>query len=332
MAQEEKAEDVVSNYKPSGKALSRVVFVRHGQSVWNASNYFTGWVDVDLTELGIEEAKAGAKYLVKDGFKFDCMYTSFLKRAQKTGDIILNALNQKDISIIKDWRLNERMYGNLSGQHKKLAFEEPLYDSNGNGLTPDALNDYLKENNLKKEDLPKQYTNDEIAIWRRVYDVPPPKIHEKNKFGVKNDEMYKDLNDNDKPETECLKDVVKRAGDYWNDVMVPDILKGKDVLVAAHGNSLRAILMLIENIPASAIRYLEVPTGFPLVYEFENRNGKLAIVGVEDGSTPLNEEQTNDPDKCFGKDKQSFPLRGQYMASDADVEAARNKVKNQIKQ
>ena len=138
MAQaEEKQEEVVSCYKPAKDVFAKIVFVRHGQSVWNAANYFTGWVDVDLSELGVAEAKSGAQYLVKDGFKFDAMHTSFLKRAQRTGDLVLEALGQKDIPIFKSWRLNERMYGNLTGQHKKAAFEKPIYDENGNGVTAD---------------------------------------------------------------------------------------------------------------------------------------------------------------------------------------------------
>ena len=162
MAQEPAEEKIESCYKPSGKAFARIVFVRHGQSVWNALNYFTGWVDVDLSALGVEEAKSGAQYLVKDKFKFDAMYTSFLKRAQRTGDIVLEALGQKDIPIYKSWRLNERMYGNLTGQHKKAAFEKPLYDKDGNGVTADKIEQYLKDNNMTEKDLPKQYTKDDV--------------------------------------------------------------------------------------------------------------------------------------------------------------------------
>ncbi|MGA1762856.1 MAG: 2,3-bisphosphoglycerate-dependent phosphoglycerate mutase [Gammaproteobacteria bacterium] len=192
--------------------MSYLVLVRHGQSEWNAKNLFTGWKDPDLTELGIEEANKAGSYLKELNIKFDVMFTSNLIRAQKTGDIILKAINQTP-QIIKNLALNERNYGDLSG--------------------------------LNKDDARKRWGEEQVHIWRRSFDVPPPG-------------------------GESLKNTAERVLPYFDEVIMPEVLKVKNILVAAHGNSLRSLVMKLDGLSAEEVVALEIPTGAPIVYELSN--------------------------------------------------------------
>eukprot|EP01083_Nonionella_stella_P071032 190496_1 len=219
------------------EAYATLVFIRHGQSEWNASNQFTGWVDVGLTELGKKEAMEGAGEIKKAGYQFDIMYTSYLKRAILTGNMVLEGINQLYIPITQSWRLNERMYGALQG--------------------------------LNKAETVEKHGKEQVLIWRRSFDVPPPEIDEKSQYNPANDVKYSKLNKNDIPKTECLKDVIARAEPFWKSDIEPKLKQGKTILVAAHGNSIRAIVKYLDNIDDKIIPSLEIPTGIPLVYQFD---------------------------------------------------------------
>jgi 2,3-bisphosphoglycerate-dependent phosphoglycerate mutase len=214
--------------------MIKLVLVRHGQSAWNLENRFTGWTDVDLSEQGVEEAIEAGKVLKENGYTFDVAYTSVLKRANRTLDIILEELNEKDIPIHKHWRLNERHYGALQGLNKKETADK--------------------------------YGDEQVHIWRRSYDVQPPALDD-------NDERYLDMKKDYKeyiPHTECLKDTVERVIPYWESDILPSLKDNKKVIIVAHGNSLRGLIKYLDNISDDEIVGLEIPTGNPLVYELDD--------------------------------------------------------------
>ncbi|EGD76897.1 2,3-bisphosphoglycerate-dependent phosphoglycerate mutase [Salpingoeca rosetta] len=214
-----------------------VVFVRHGQSVWNLENKFTGWVDVPLSEQGVSEAQEAGKMLKEHKYEFDIAYTSVLKRAIQTCNIVLEELDQLYIPVEKDYRLNERMYGALAG--------------------------------LNKQETVDKHGIDQVMIWRRSYDVPPPPATEDHEYYPGNFPWAKDIPKDKLPLTESLKLTLERVLPYWNETIVPMVKSGKRVLIAAHGNSIRAIIKHLDNIPEDVITKIDVPTGVPLVYEFD---------------------------------------------------------------
>ena len=218
-----------------------LVLVRHGESVWNLENKFTGWTDVDLSENGIKEAYDAGEKLKKSGIKFDICYTSVLKRANHTLDIIKEVL-AIDVPVMYDYRLNERHYGALQG--------------------------------LNKKETAKKYGDEQVRLWRRSYDVAPPALTKEDSRYPGNDSKYKDLDDKDIPLCESLKDTCNRTVPYYEKVIKKSLEDGKNVLVVAHGNSLRSIRKHIDNISDVDIMALEIPTGVPFVYEF-NENMEI---------------------------------------------------------
>jgi len=252
----------MANQGKEEKPHATLVFVRHGQSTWNATNQFTGWVDCDLSKLGIEEAHAGANELKKAGYQFDIMYTSYLQRAIKTGHIILETLDQLYIPEIKTWRLNERMYGALQG--------------------------------LNKAQTVQQHGEQKVLLWRRSFDIPPPDIDEKSEYNPAKDPKYRHLDAKDVPKTECLKDVIARVEPFWVSDIEPALKKGKTVLCCAHGNSIRAIVKFLDNISEDVIPSLEIPTGIPLIYQFD---AKLKVIKNANAVEPLSGMFLGDPEK-----------------------------------
>ena len=226
----------------------KLILLRHGESQWNALNLFTGWVDVDLSEKGILEAKRGGELLKEKNLIPDSLHTSVLNRAIKTSELALQAAGITDIPTKRSWRLNERHYGALQGLNKK-----------------DTLDKYGEE---------------QFMLWRRSFDVPPPPIDPNDKYAQNNDPKYKDIQKSDIPLTECLKDVVKRVIPYWQEEIVPELRNGKTVLVVAHGNSLRALIKYLENISDEDIAKLNLPTGIPLLYRLDE-NFKPVVLGGE---------------------------------------------------
>ena len=214
-----------------------LVLLRHGESEWNAKNLFTGWVDVDLNAKGEAEARRGGELLKEAGLLPDVLHTSVLRRAIQTSQIALRALGREWIPVSRSWRLNERHYGALQGKDKKQTLEE--------------------------------YGEEQFMLWRRSYDVPPPPIEPGDEFAQFDDPRYAGLPPELKPKSECLKDVLGRTLPYWYDAIVPDLIAGKTVLVAAHGNSLRAIVKHIDGISDEAIAKLNIPTGIPLRYDLD---------------------------------------------------------------
>lgn len=217
--------------------MHKLVLIRHGESVWNKENRFTGWKDVDLSEKGREEARSAGKLFKAEDFEFDLAYTSVLKRAIRTLNIILDEMDLMWLPVIKNWRLNERHYGNLQG--------------------------------LNKAETAAQYGDEQVHIWRRSYDIPPPPMEANDEINPRNDRRYKDLSDTEIPLTECLKDTVARFLPYWENEIAPKISEGKRLIIAAHGNSLRALVKHLDNIPDDEIVKLNIPTGVPLVYELD---------------------------------------------------------------
>lgn len=215
--------------------MIKLVLLRHGESTWNKENRFTGWTDVDLSEKGLEEAKAAGETLKKEGFTFDVAHASVLKRALRTLWITLDTLNQTWIPVKKSWRLNERHYGALQG--------------------------------LNKAETAAKHGDEQVKVWRRSYDIPPPELDLKDERHPSFDARYKDVNPKDLPRTEALKNTVDRFVPYWNEAIVPDLKAGKKVLIAAHGNSIRALIKFLENMPDEEIVELNIPTAVPLVYE-----------------------------------------------------------------
>jgi 2,3-bisphosphoglycerate-dependent phosphoglycerate mutase len=221
--------------------LYKLVLVRHGESEWNKANLFTGWTDVDLSEKGIKEAKDGGKLLKEENYTFDIAFTSVLKRAIRTLNLVLDELDLMWVPVRKSWRLNERHYGALQG--------------------------------LNKAETAEKYGDEQVLVWRRSYDVPPPALKEDDKRYPGIDPKYTMLDKRTLPFSECLKDTVERFLPYWHDQIAPAIKSGKKVLVAAHGNSLRALVKFLDNISDEEIVKLNIPTGIPLVYELdENLN------------------------------------------------------------
>ncbi len=217
--------------------MYKLVLIRHGESTWNLENRFTGWTDVDLTPTGVEQAKQAGRLLKADGYDFDVAYTSVLKRAVWT---LWHALDQMDrtwLPVVNSWRLNERHYGGLQG--------------------------------LNKAETAKQYGDEQVLIWRRSYDVPPPPLEATDPRSERSDVRYAKLDPKDIPLTECLKDTVARVLPYWNAELAPAIKSGKRVLIAAHGNSIRALVKYLDNISDDAIVGLNIPNGIPLVYELD---------------------------------------------------------------
>ncbi|MER0171816.1 MAG: 2,3-diphosphoglycerate-dependent phosphoglycerate mutase [Nitrosomonas sp.] len=218
--------------------MKKIVLLRHGESTWNQENRFTGWTDVDLTPQGIQEAQSAGRLLREHGFAFDIAYTSVLKRAIRTLWIVLDEMDQMWIPIQHTWRLNERHYGALQG--------------------------------LNKAETAAQYGDEQVLIWRRSYDVRPPALTVDDTRYAGADPRYKNLSDNDIPVTECLKDTVARFLPYWNTTIAPQVQAGKSVIIAAHGNSLRALVKYLDNISDEDILNCNIPTGVPLVYELDD--------------------------------------------------------------
>jgi len=218
--------------------MTKLVLVRHGESTWNKENRFTGWTDVDLSEKGREEAKKAGKVLKADGYDFDLAYTSVLKRAIRTLWYIMDEMDLMWIPVIRDWRLNERHYGALQG--------------------------------LNKAETAAKHGEKQVKIWRRSYDIQPPALEESDERFPGHDPKYRSLSDKELPRTECLKDTVARFLPLWKNEISSDIKSGKKVLIVAHGNSLRALVKYLDNIPDDEIVGLNIPTGIPLVYELDD--------------------------------------------------------------
>ncbi|MGB7541960.1 MAG: 2,3-diphosphoglycerate-dependent phosphoglycerate mutase [Burkholderiales bacterium] len=246
--------------------MHKIVLLRHGESVWNKENRFTGWTDVDLSERGLEEAKQAGQRLKEDGFVFDLAYTSVLKRAIRTLWIALDQMDLMWIPVHHSWRLNERHYGALQG--------------------------------LNKAETAAKFGEEQVLVWRRSYDVPPPALTRDDRRHPRSDPRYAGLADAELPLTECLKDTVGRFLPYWNETIAPSIRQGGRVIIAAHGNSLRALIKYLDNVGDEDIVGLNIPTGIPLVYELD---GALK------------------------------PVRHYYLGDPAAVEAATHAVANQAR-
>ncbi|PXY32002.1 phosphoglyceromutase [Prauserella muralis] len=216
--------------------LGTLVLLRHGQSTWNAENLFTGWVDVPLSELGETEARRGGELLAETGLLPDVVHTSLLRRAISTANIALDVADRHWIDVRRDWRLNERHYGALQGKNKKQTLEE--------------------------------FGEEQFMLWRRSYDTPPPPIEPGSEYSQDGDARYAGLGA-EMPMTECLKDVVARLLPYWESAIVPDLRAGRTVLLAAHGNSLRALVKHLDGISDTEIAGLNIPTGIPLRYDLD---------------------------------------------------------------
>ena len=246
--------------------MHKVVLLRHGQSQWNLENRFTGWTDVDLTDQGREEAKVAGRVLKENGFIFDKAHTSVLKRAIRTLWIALDELDQMWLPVRRDWRLNERHYGALQG--------------------------------LNKSETAEKHGEEQVLIWRRSYDIPPPALAEDNEHYPGHDPRYANLTSEELPLTECLKDTVERFLPYWHEAIVPEIKEGQRVIIAAHGNSLRALVQYLDGLSEEAVLKLNIPTGMPLVYEL---------------------------------DEDLKPIKNYYLGDEEAVKAAREAVANQGK-
>ena len=217
--------------------MYKLVLLRHGESTWNKENRFTGWTDVDLSDKGKEEAKKAGELLKREGFIFDIAYTSVLKRAIRTLWTVLDEMDLMWIPVIRNWRLNERHYGALQG--------------------------------LNKAETAKKYGDDQVKIWRRSYDIQPPALEKTDDRYPGKDPRYSELDEKDLPLTECLKDTVDRFVPYWENVIAPTVKSAQRVIIAAHGNSLRALVKYLDNISEKEIVELNIPTGIPLVYELD---------------------------------------------------------------
>jgi 2,3-bisphosphoglycerate-dependent phosphoglycerate mutase len=217
--------------------MYKVVLLRHGESEWNKTNRFTGWTDVDLTEKGVEEAKQAGRLLKAEGYDFDLAFSSVLKRAIRTLWLALDEMDLLWLPVERSWRLNERHYGALQG--------------------------------LNKAETAAEFGDEQVKIWRRSYDVPPPALEPGDPRHPSHDRRYADLSPEELPLTECLKDTVARFLPYWHGAIAPAILSGKRVIVAAHGNSIRALVKYLDNVSDADIVELNIPTGVPLVYELD---------------------------------------------------------------
>lgn len=217
--------------------MYKLVLLRHGESTWNKENKFTGWTDVDLSEKGVVEATKAAQVLMKEGFNFDIAFTSVLKRAIRTLWITLDGMDLMWIPVLRSWRLNERHYGALQG--------------------------------LDKAQTAAKYGDEQVLIWRRSYDTPPPALEENDERFPGKDPRYAELTKDELPLTECLKDTVARFLPYWHEEIAPVVKSGKKVLIAAHGNSLRALVKYLDDVSDEDILKLNIPTGLPLIYELD---------------------------------------------------------------
>jgi len=229
------------------------VLLRHGESTWNQENRFTGWTDVDLTERGMAEALRAGQQLKEEGLIFDIAYTSLLKRAIRTLWIVLDELDQMWIPVKRTWRLNERHYGALQG--------------------------------LNKAETAEKYGDEQVLLWRRSYDTPPPALADGDQRCAANDARYRDLAARDIPASECLKDTVERFLPYWHETIAPQVRAGRRVIVTAHGNSLRALVKYLDDVSDADIVGMNIPTGVPLVYE------------LDDSLKPISSRYLGDPDE-----------------------------------
>lgn len=246
--------------------MYELTLLRHGESVWNKENRFTGWTDVDLSEKGVVEAHSAGKKLKEKGFVFDIAFTSVLKRAIRTLWIALDEMDLMWIPVERNWRLNERHYGALQG--------------------------------LNKSEMAQKFGEQQVHIWRRSYDIRPPELTKADPRYPGNDPRYKDLSEKDLPLTECLKDTVARFLPHWHESIAPTVKSGKKVIIAAHGNSLRALVKYLDDIPENEIVSLNIPTGIPLIYELDDA---------------------------------LKPIKHYYLASDEELSSAEQAVKNQGK-
>jgi 2,3-bisphosphoglycerate-dependent phosphoglycerate mutase len=217
----------------------KIVFLRHGESTWNKSNRFSGWTDVDLSEKGVEEAITSGRVLREEGYVFDIAYTSVLKRAIRSLWLALDEMDLMWIPVYRAWQLNERHYGALQG--------------------------------LNKAETAAKHGEEQVLIWRRSYDIRPPALDETDERYPGNDPKYSELTKEELPKTECLKDTVARVLPYWHNVIAPSIKVGKRLLVSAHGNSIRALVKYLDDVPKEEILKLNIPTGIPLVYELNEQ-------------------------------------------------------------
>ena len=217
----------------------KLILVRHGQSTWNVENLFTGWKDVDLSDQGRIEAREAGRQLLKEGIKPDIAFTSVLKRAIRTLWIILDEMDRMWLPVERSWRLNERHYGALQG--------------------------------LNKAQTVAKHGEAQVKIWRRSYDIPPPPLETSDERHPRFDERYASLNPSDLPATESLKDTLARVLPYWNERIAPELRAGKNVMVTAHGNSLRAMVKMLDNVSEAEITELNIPTGVPLLYELDDQ-------------------------------------------------------------
>jgi 2,3-bisphosphoglycerate-dependent phosphoglycerate mutase len=223
---------IIRRYRAGDAPMPTLVLIRHGQSAWNLENRFTGWWDVDVTEKGVEEARAAGRLMAEKGLDFDQCYTSLQTRAIKTLNLALEEMGRLWLPVEKDWRLNERHYGGLTG--------------------------------LNKAETAEKHGEEQVKIWRRSFDTPPPAMEAGSAFDLSADRRYAGI---DVPMTESLKDTIARVLPYWNSVIAPDLKAGKRVLISAHGNSLRALVKHLSGISDDEITGLEIPTGRPIVYE-----------------------------------------------------------------
>ena len=217
--------------------MHKLVLIRHGESTWNLENRFTGWTDVDLTPNGVEQAKQAGRVLKAEGYEFDVAYTSVLKRAIRTLFLALDEMDRTWLPVVKSWRLNERHYGGLQG--------------------------------LNKADMAQQFGDEQVLIWRRSYDTPPPVLEASDPRSERADPRYAELDPQQVPLTECLKDTVDRVIPYWNGTIAPAILAGQRIVISAHGNSIRALIKYLDGISDTDIVNLNIPNGIPLVYELD---------------------------------------------------------------
>jgi len=218
--------------------MHKVVLIRHGESTWNQENRFTGWTDVDLNAKGLGEAKAAGQLLKKEGYSFDRSFVSVLKRALRTNWMILDELDELWIPVERSWRLNERHYGSLQG--------------------------------LNKAETAAKFGDDQVLIWRRSYDVPPPVLEKSDERFPGHDPRYRNVPESELPLTECLKDTVDRVLPYWHSEIAPAVKRGEKILVTAHGNTLRALVKYLDNLSEEEVLALNIPTGIPLVYELDD--------------------------------------------------------------
>jgi len=240
----------------------KVALIRHGESTWNQENKFTGWADVPLSEKGIQEAKAGGKLLKEAGFEFDIAYTSYLKRAINTLWLCLTELDQMNTPTVFSWRLNERHYGGLQGLDKQATVDK--------------------------------YGKDQVNLWRRSYDIPPPDCSKTSEYFPGNDKKYKGVNEADLPLAESLKLTEKRFLVEWNNEIAPKIKSGKRVLIAAHGNTLRALVKYLDDIPENEITELNIPTAVPLIYYLD---ANLKPIKGKNAMAPLSGDYLGDQEE-----------------------------------